>query len=467
MAEGRYFPRDLSFQGKYYPMTGILTYLAVGFSLFLVAPFNWYLENRLLLTIYFGAILAVFILGFSRPVSGLVRPAREIPYKFLILAGTIMSVALVVPAVQLYSGKYPWQFMELLRDQSEAYTVYQERLRLSTQSDRAPVAIVRTLLHPIVFSALPLTIVHWRDLSWVYRGCAAIVVACLLLVSLARGTDRETFDILIFMSAGWLVAHFRARNAGQNVRTVRAKKKGVAIFASLLAAIAIAFFVFFVERKLGRYDGKVDMLCIGYNTNICILNTAFGNTWLGDWGVFALGITSSYMSQGYYGLNLAMSLDFQSTWGTGWSPLAARAYEAFSGDSTMYALSYTYRMRAMGWSDEYSWSTLMVWWANDVGFIGALFVLLFFSMMMGASWRDAVLGRDDRAAVVFVMLFLMFVYLPANNQIGQTLDLLFAFCAWVAAWQLGRIGGGRAVSARPAGNRHQGTIYTMPYKRQL
>lgn len=428
------------FYGQSMPLVALLPYLVVGFVLFLAAPFSWNPPNLTWLSLYFLAILVVLSVGFLWPANAArIPPQSPLRYQYFIVAGTLLAVALLIPAVQLYSGKYPWQFGELLANQTEAYNTYQERLRYSTQADRAPVAIMRTLAHPIVFSALPLVVLHWRNLNWLYRACGAIVVLCLLIVSLARGTDRETFDILVFLSAGWLVAHFRERNHAGSAKRRLALGRKVTVFASLFALLAVAFFLFFVDRKLGRYGGEIDRLCIGFDQQICLLNTAFGSGWLGDWGVFALGVTASYMSQGYYGLSLAMSLDFQSTWGTGWSPLAARLYEMISGDTTRYALSYTFRMRAMGWSDEFSWSTLMVWFANDVGFLGALGILAFFAAMMGAAWRDAVLGRDDRAAIVFVLLFLMFVYLPANNQIGQTLDLTFAFWVWVLAWRLLRI----------------------------
>ena len=88
-----------------------------------------------------------------------------------------------------------------------------------------------------------------------------------------------------------------------------------------------------------------------------------------------------------------MGLDFHSTLFTGFSPLIARFYEGISGDSLMYMSSYTYRLRALGWSDEYAWSTLMIWFANDVGFLGALFVLFFLSVLFGAAWRDAIIAK--------------------------------------------------------------------------
>jgi hypothetical protein len=437
MMQRQFIPKKTpDFQGKYIPVYILVSYLIVGFVLYLMAPFDWQLHNTAALIFYFCAILVVFLIGFRTRLKSRTYPAKPVNYKLLIPLGTIAALVLLVPATLLYSGKYPWQFMELLADQSDAYSTYLGRLYESNQADRAPVAILRTLIHPLVFSVLPLSIIHWSKLELRWKLCAMAVVACLLITSLARGTDRETFDLVVFIGSCWLISSSRAKIESNGPKVSKKMSRTQLTFLLFLfGSLVIGFYSFFVERKLGRYGGNITSLCIGTDGDICITNQALNLSWLGDWGIFAIGITASYLSAGWYGLSMAMDLDFHSTFGTAFSPLIARIYEGLSGDSSMYVHSYTYRLRALGWSDEYAWSTLMIWFANDVGFMGALVILFFLSMLFGAAWRDAVLARDDRAAIVFVMLFLMFIYLPANNQIGQTLDLSFAFVFWLVSWQ--------------------------------
>jgi hypothetical protein len=439
--------KSRSFLAQNLPTHILCIYLVVGFCLYLIAPFDWKLQNTVYVSIYFLAMVTVFVVGFKWPLRFAVAQAKPVPVKKLVQFGTIAAVVLLIPATQLYSGKYPWQFMELLADQSQAYSTYLQRLFNSTQADRAPVAILRTIIHPLVFCVLPLTILNWKRLSWVAKAGAFTVVICMLITSLARGTDRESFDLLVFIGSCWLVNHARRNNwQDGNAPKQRSRTK---LFVSLLLFffLMVAVIYVFVERKLGRFGGNVTSLCIGSEVDICLTHGAMVAQYLSDWQVFAIGITAGYMSQGYYGLSTAMGLDFQSTWFTGFSPMIARMYESISGDPEMYLNSYTYRLRSLGWSDEYAWSTLMIWFANDVGFIGALVVLFLFSYLFGAAWRDAVLARDDRAAIVFVMLFLMFIYLPANNQIGQTLDLSFAFLFWLFRWRYLRVRP-KAASAR-------------------
>jgi hypothetical protein len=432
-------PSSPKFIGRLLPVTIIIAYIIFGFLLFNLAPFNWIINNRFFLILYVSMIVIFTYIGFSIKVGQKTRLAPNVNYKLIILIGAIFSLIVLIPATLLYSGKYPWQFMELIADQAEAYGTYQSRLADSTSADRAPVALLRTIVHPLVFAALPLAVLHWRSIAIYHKIAAFTLVLCLVIISLARGTDRETADLAIGLITTTMIVYYRGINTKSNdtssTKQKLKKKPNKAAIIAVLSILMMVVFWFFVERKLGRYGGNYVALCVGSDQDICMNYDSGIATILGQWGAFALGITASYMSAGYYGLNLAMDLPFQSTLGTGFSPMIARYYEVLSGDTSLYLNSYTYRMRAMGWSDEYTWSTLMVWFANDVGFFGALLILFGLACVFGASWRDAVRAHDDRAAIVFVLMFTTFIYLPANNQIGQTLDLSFAFLFWLFQWQ--------------------------------
>jgi hypothetical protein len=415
--------------------------MTVCYLLFVFSPLDWHLQNLLAVNLYSATIAFIFVVGFILGANRRSSPAKPLNYGAYIVVGSVFTLLLVTPLTYLYSGKYPWQFLELWSDQQLAYTTYQERLALSTSLERAPISLFRVLFHPFVFSVLPLSVLNWRSLRTVHKLLLVATLACAFIISLARGTDRETADIVMFLLASFMILNARRSVSEKGTGSVRKTASNkLVVLAMGLGVLAVLVFIFFVERKLARYSGDVSALCIGTNLDICVSRDTALWDMVGDWGTFAVGITSTYMGQGFYGLSLAMGLDFHSTFGTGISPLVARIYEALSGDAEMYMRSYTFRMRELGWSDEYAWSTLMTWFANDLGFVGALLPLAALSYMFGAVWRDAVMSNDDRAAIVFTLLLLMFIYLPANNQIGQSPDLSFAFAFWSISWICGKIG---------------------------
>ena len=91
-------------------------------------------------------------------------------------------------------------------------------------------------------------------------------------------------------------------------------------------------------------------------------------------------------------------------------------------------------MKDEGWDDKGVWSTMFPWIASDVGFPMTVAVMLFVSFLFSKSWIGAVKLDNDYAALVFVNLFLLFMYAPANNQLAQTADAYFGFWFWLIFW---------------------------------
>ena len=104
-----------------------------------------------------------------------------------------------------------------------------------------------------------------------------------------------------------------------------------------------------------------------------------------------------------------------------------------TGDEELYKRSYTYRLRELGWNDQHRFSTMFPWIANDISFPMVPVLMLLIGGMFGASWRDAVFGRNDCAVVVLAIFLIMMGYIPANSQITLVPDHLFALLAWIAS----------------------------------
>jgi hypothetical protein len=72
--------------------------------------------------------------------------------------------------------------------------------------------------------------------------------------------------------------------------------------------------------------------------------------------------------------------------------------------------------------------------ANDTGFPGALLIMGLFAWLWGRSWIDAVVARNDSAAIVFCIATYSVIYFPANLQILQTLEGYSTVAFWIVAW---------------------------------
>lgn len=207
----------------------------------------------------------------------------------------------------------------------------------------------------------------------------------------------------------------------------------MALASVLVLAVAGSVFI---ERKEGRM-GTISAFCF-LNSGACADYTHPIVVNMNDDAKFAVSAGSAYLTNGYYGLSLALEKPFYSSWGLGHSPAIARLYATVVGDTQPALRTHNYRNGDEGWPQDFFWSTMITSIANDVSFPGAVLVMGLFGWAWGRSWIDATRARNDSAAIVFCLATFSIFYFPANLQILQTLDGYSAVLFWLSAWILFR-----------------------------
>lgn len=426
------------------PLWLIMSYLAATFALFLIWPINWPIgetERWAILTAYvtlcFSA-LAFFFRSGSR-LRAVPEPFR--PWRGVVVAGALIAIFLLFPSSYFYTGKWPWEIMSALQNQGEAYRSLQDQL-LETAGARGPIAFSRAIAAPLTFAVLPLGILHWRDLAARHKALVVGSVLSSIIFSILRGTDREFADIFIVSGSATLIAIGRQSQAGGRALALIKRFWKPALIILIFIAIAASLFTERKSERLGGYDQRA-MICAN-DSRICADIDAPLVSWMPLSQRFGVSFFILSTCSGYYGLELAMEKDFRPTFGAGHSPAALVIYELLTGDDEAEARTYTYRNGVDGWNQENYWSSLITWIANDVGFPGAVIVLGLIGFMWGRTWHDAAYGQNDPAAVLFCLLMVMLIYLPANNQVFASYDGYTTFFVWLALWL-------RQPRARPAG----------------
>jgi hypothetical protein len=417
------------------PVLLVLGYICATFALFLAWPINWpiyHLTDWARLIAYVLLCLAVLAAAALSGASGATRVTAPLPWLMaLLIAGAIAAAGILIPSSYAYTGRPPWEVMDALRDQGGAYRRLQMQLYL-TAGQRDNVVILRAILSPLIYAVLPLGVIRWREIGWTGRAAVAATVASSIVFSIMRGTDKEIADLMIVGVAAGFVAFGRSRALGQTgfelVR--RYWKWGLLVLVCAFMAQGL-----FTERKTERLGGYVSRTVICANdSRIC---ADLDNPWL-SWMPLRqrFGVTFFILStcSGYYGLELALEKPFDSALGVGHSPAALSVYQAITGDDSLHHRTYTWRNGADRWPEDFYWSTLMTWIANDVGFPGAVAVLGLIGWLWGRWWREAAAGMSDPAAVLFVLATTMMIYLPANNQVLASYDGYVIFSVWLAVW---------------------------------
>jgi hypothetical protein len=441
------------------PIRLVLGYVAATVFVFVFGPFDWPIDNWPTLLGFLAATMVACWLGFRWAVARTAAQTSFDGWQRVVILGAIASMAILFVAAPVYTGRMPWEVLEALRDPGAAYHAFQDQLEL-TAGTRGPIALARILTWPLVFAVLPLGILHWGEMRASLRVLLLATVAAILVSSILRGTDREVADLIAVSGGAWLVLFARKIvHEGLTLRTLLRRYLVVVVAGLVMLGVAASLFA---QRKEDRY--VTFALCLSGDENIPTEICAdLDHPWfslLDERQSFTASMVAAYFTQGYYGLALALSLDdFTSTWGLGNAPFAMAAYVSLTGDDELYKRSYTYRLRDV-WSDEHHFNTMFPWIANDISFPMVPVFMLLMGSIFGASWRDAVFGRNDCAVVVFMIFVIMMGYLPANNQVTLVPDHLFALLAWIYFWRRTRRSAAEPVrEARPFA---MGGVHTVP-----
>lgn len=401
-----------------------LGYLFFTVLMFLVGPLDWPLERYWPVLAYvsllFGVMTLFFVIGGGK--EGRHRPLKRA--KTIYIVGALSAILLLLPTAIVYTGRWPWQVLEALADQNEAYLRLQ-RLLIETQGQRAPIALIRSATAPFTFAVLPLGILYWSRLSATFKMLLVGTVLSTLILSALRGTTRELADVVVVGGSAYVISIYRSNRTGSLLAAHWHK-----IVLGLIMAMAVLMAL--ISRTEARHAHVTKEVCI--SGLVC---SVYGSEFYDNLPprvLSGMGAITGYFSQGYFGLALALERDFDTTWGLGHSPPLMQLYESYTGDYTLNARSYTTRVEEVGWSNTHHWSTMVIWFANDIGFIGVAFLMALIGFVWARSWVDATRGRDDRAAIFFCIIMMVIFYFPANNQMMLTWERYAVTVFWTIMW---------------------------------
>ena len=418
------------------PLILVLAYVAATFLLFLVWPIDWpiYHAADWARLIAYVALCLVMIGGAAFIGSaGPTRVTAPLPFLSpLLVFGALAAALLLVPTSYTYTGRPPWAVLDALRDQAAAYRRLQTQLA-DAAGQHLGLALLRGALAPVTYAVLPLGILNWRRIGWSGRLAVAVTAASSVVFSIMRGTDKEIADLFVVGVSAAFVSWGRSWAAGRRGGELLRRYWGWAAAAVLFVYLAQGLYT---ERKDERLNaGRAVGTAVCANASHICAN--IDNPWIA-WLPLRerFGVTLFVLStcSGYYGLDLAMDKPFQSAFGVGHSPVAINFYEAVTKDRAPHQRTYTWRNGEDGWPEQYYWSTLPAWIANDVGFPGAVAVLAVVGYLWGLWWREAAAGMSDPAAVLFALATTMVFYFPVNDQVFLLADGYMVLAVWTVIW---------------------------------
>lgn len=381
------------------------------------------------LVLAYQAALAVGFLASRVPRDRLPVPLGRRPLRRLSLAvgvGAGLSIAFSWWSIGVSAqGWAPWTVARALAaaavDPGAAYLANYR----SSGTSASVVSELMSLCAPMTFAAAVVGLALWRRHP---RTVQALVVVDLLLqvvTGVVRGQNLAVFEVAVVLSALLLVRGLRDEPQADQGHRRR-------VLVGQLGALGAVAVIFFASNTGSRIStGRPEQIVgipIDYGAPVMHL--------LPEAVHLPAALLFAYLCQGYQGLSLALGMDLRSTWGLGSSVTLMDNVGAVTGQD-LRGRTYVERMDPV-WEQSTNWHTAYTWFAHDVGPYGVVVVMLLLGWFAGRVTFGALRG-DLVATVLFPLVLLQLLFLPANALVLSNPLLLTPLALWGAVFMLSQL----------------------------
>lgn len=283
---------------------------------------------------------------------------------------------------------------------------------------------IKTLFSPLFLLSNAVLIFNFQRIERKWRLLLIFAIVLQLFHGvLTKGAQKGVFDaFILLMAVGVLKVYLQKHDFA------RWRRRGMFLFL-----LVVVVFIFFQLSRLNAYDA----LDYSGSSQASLDRGSLLFTIFGDRVGLGLSLFISYISQGYYGLSLSLQLPFEWSYGLGNSFALTSYAEQYFGASNIFEQTYPYRMEYMfNWPAKMYWHTIFPWLASDITFPGTLALMFFVGRGYARSLIDGVIYESPLGICVFYLLTTFLLYLPANNQLMQTREMMIAtvviFFSWIA-----------------------------------
>lgn len=405
------------------PLVFFQVYLGLTIVLYVFGPWPWRTDNQTLVVGYLVLAQAFIAVGYylswrkvrKISVGGERTSQFNKPAIAFIKVALLVNYALFIPSSLSRTGALVPDVLFGLTNPGLAYNLNFERLEQGNPF--VLVEYARMFLSPWIIGLFPVAVVHWNSLSRPIKYLCIAAIFLNITLFIATGTNKGLADFVITLP--WLIF------LGVSIGSLRISSKVLVFFGILIVALFGFFGAGQAQRAgdagiLGAFDSGDGVIYADRDHFVSIL--------LPDFLVIVFESITRYVTQGYYALSLTFSIVGDTTYGFGNSMFLARNADALTG-TTYFTLQSLPGLleQSHGWSMKGLWHSIYPWIASDFGFFGTLIVVGVFGYMLGLSWGLSLVAPHPINIIISYFLFIIFYYIPANNQIFQSGETAVGF----------------------------------------
>lgn len=303
---------------------------------------------------------------------------------------------------------------------------------LDTYQSNKTVTMFYSSIAFVKYSLIPILIFVWDRLSFPQKIIGLFISLMPFLGTVSIGTNKLILDILIIFTLS-LILHLLSVKKGKKIEVLSQRKVivGVIVFLTL-------FFPYYFNKSMSERSASFQyMETVSTKGEIKIpfyhTSSTSSTSYILPPKIMEFYIKiSTYLTQGYYGMSLALDKDFDSTFGIGHSYFLLDQFKYFF-NIDLIERTFQYKITDK-WDRLVQWHSFYSQVANDVSFYGVIPVMFVLGYLLSAIYISAIKNNNIIAKIILTLFAVMFVYMPANNQIFNFMESMFSFWMLLLLW---------------------------------
>lgn len=449
----------------YIPLILIELYLVFTLILFKFGLSNWIIENESIFWFFIIMYHIMFIIGyiFSIKKINVVHETKEKKgqFAFTTFIWIVLFICLICSLIEYrnttFASSYipyelPENFINGLINPGQQY--YSKFILANSFNPNKLVTIISALFSFVYVSMIPIFIFNWEKISFWQKIFFYFLVFFKISFFVSIGTNKGIFDTL-FVFGGCLLIDLLIQLNLNNLHEYF-KKYSLLAFTFFLFIFSFIYFTFNINSRLNpvtNINEQNNPEVIVSNENLNSNNNAnfeleeenevtsndtnsSGNeieTIENDSFLYKMvEHVSNYLTQGYYGMSLSVDEEFTSTYGIGNSQFLMSNFKSIFGIDVS---DRTYQHKITEeWHESQHWHSFYSYIANDVSFYGVILVMFIIGIYFGLVWKDVIENNSLIGKLLLPLFLIMFIYMPANNQMLTNMATFCAFFELTFIW---------------------------------
>lgn len=405
----------MSYLQKIIPLIIIQSYLLLVFFSFIFGPWPWPIRDENPVFLYLIVCQLIIIIGYlsSKHLKLVFTPSKN--FKFLnnqILIVFRISFLLSFLTLIGRTGSFDLNIFKSLSDLGESY--YR-----TLEGRSSLVEYVRMFFSVSLFMFIPLGIYEFKNLNTKVKFLFITTLFVHLAIFIQMGINKGLFDIILYLPWIYLVSQFKKQQ--------KISLKKIFSRSFILSFVFIIAITFFTQTQLNRSGlvGKNAIQNMGIGSLEAVQDKPDFISQEYYLGYLAL---TRYLTHGYYAFSQSFEIEYENTFPFGSSMFLSR--KANSLFNTNYFIENSFPgmfEKKTGWSYQEQWHSIYSWLVSDYGLFGVLIILFILSRKLAKYWILSISGDNFMNFVKFLLLIILFFYIPANNQIFQSAESTILF----------------------------------------